>query len=43
VDRAIAIYPALEAFLGQEREVTTTIAEGYAQLEAIVGGAGVTG
>lgn len=36
VDRAIAIYPALEAFLGQRREETTTIAEGYKQLEAIV-------
>ncbi|WDR04956.1 flagellar protein export ATPase FliI [Devosia rhodophyticola] len=36
VDRAIAIYPALEAFLSQQREETTTIAEGYDQLKAIV-------
>jgi flagellum-specific ATP synthase len=36
VDRAIALYPAFEAFLGQEREETTTIAESYAMLEAIV-------
>ena len=40
VDRAIAIYPALEAFLSQEREETTTIAEGYEMLEAIVAEAG---
>ena len=36
VDRAIAVYPALEAFLSQQRDETTTIAEGYKQLEAIV-------
>lgn len=40
VDRAIAINPALEAFLGQTREETTSIAEGYKQLEAIVGEVG---
>jgi flagellum-specific ATP synthase len=40
VDRAIAVYPALEAFLGQSREETTTIAEGYKMLEAIVAEAG---
>ena len=34
------IYPALEAFLGQEREETTGIAEGYKMLEAIVAEAG---
>jgi len=43
VDRAIAINPALEAFLGQSREETTTIAEGYRQLEAIVAEAGAAG
>ena len=40
VDRAIAINPALEAFLSQSREETTTIAEGYKMLEAIVSEAG---
>ena len=43
VDRAIAINPALEAFLSQQREDTTTIAEGYRMLEAIVAEAGVGG
>ena len=36
VDRAIAIYPKLEAFLGQQRDETTTIAEGYAMLKALI-------
>jgi len=36
VDRAIAINPQLEAFLSQQREETTTIADGYDMLEAIV-------
>jgi flagellum-specific ATP synthase len=36
VDRAIAINPALEAFLSQQREEKTTIAEGYDLLRAIV-------
>jgi len=36
VDRAIAINPKLEAFLSQQREETTTIAEGYAMLAGIV-------
>lgn len=40
VDRAIAIYPELEAFLSQQREERTDIATGYRMLEAIVGGAG---
>ncbi len=40
VDRAIAFHPALEAFLSQDREETTTIAEGYRMLAAIVGEAG---
>ncbi|MDB5621593.1 MAG: fliI [Devosia sp.] len=43
VDRAIAVYPALEAFLSQQREDTTTIAEGYRMLEAIVAEAGAAG
>lgn len=40
VDRAIAIYPALEAFLSQQREERTSIADGYQLLEAIVEKAG---
>jgi flagellum-specific ATP synthase len=36
VDRAIALYPALEAFLGQQREERTSIADGYTMLEAIL-------
>ena len=40
VDRAIAINPALEAFLTQQREERTSIADGYVMLEAIVDKAG---
>ena len=40
VDRAIAINPALEAFLSQQREERTSIADGYQMLEAIVEKAG---
>jgi flagellum-specific ATP synthase len=36
VDRAIALNPELEAFLSQDREETTAIAEGYEMLEGIV-------
>jgi flagellum-specific ATP synthase len=36
VDRAIALYPALEAFLSQQREERTSIADGYTMLEAIL-------
>jgi flagellum-specific ATP synthase len=36
VDRAIAINPALDAFLSQQREERTSIADGYKMLEAIV-------
>ncbi len=36
VDRAIAINPKLEAFLGQRRDEVTTIMEGYAALAEIV-------
>lgn len=40
VDRAISINPALEAFLSQQREETTTIADGYKMLAGIVEKAG---
>ena len=40
VDRAIALNPAFEAFLGQQREERTTIADGYQMLEAILEKAG---
>ena len=40
VDRAIALYPALEAFLGQQRDERTAIADGYQMLEAILDKAG---
>jgi flagellum-specific ATP synthase len=43
VDRAIALHPAFEAFLGQERDERTSIAEGYQALEAIVGRDGAAG
>jgi flagellum-specific ATP synthase len=36
VDRAIAMNPALEAFLSQQREEKTSIADGYNMLAAIV-------
>src|SRR5690606_1104616 len=36
VDRAIAIQPALESFLTQQREERTSIADGYTMLGAIV-------
>ena len=40
VDRAIAINPALEAFLSQQREERMSIEDGYTMLEAIVDKAG---
>jgi flagellum-specific ATP synthase len=40
VDRAIAINPALEGFLSQQRAERTSIAEGYKRLETIVSQAG---
>ena len=43
VDRAIAMNPALEAFLSQQREDKTTIADGYNMLEAIIGMAAEAG
>ena len=36
VDRAIALNPAFEAFLGQQREERTNIADGYQMLRAIL-------
>lgn len=36
VDRAIAVNPKLEAFLNQQREETSTIAEGYERLAEII-------
>jgi flagellum-specific ATP synthase len=42
VDRAIAINPALEAFLSQGREERTSIADGYSMLEAILDKAGAS-
>jgi flagellum-specific ATP synthase len=36
VDRAIAVNPKLEAFLNQQREETSTIAEGYQRLAEII-------
>jgi flagellum-specific ATP synthase len=40
VDRSIAINPALESFLTQQREERTSIEDGYTMLEAIVEKAG---
>lgn len=40
VDRAIAINPALEAYLSQQREERTSIADGYQLLTAIMDKAG---
>jgi len=40
VDRAIAINPALELFMTQQREERTSIADGYQMLQAIVEKAG---
>jgi flagellum-specific ATP synthase len=40
VDRAIALNPALDQFLTQQREEITSIADGYTMLEAIVDKAG---
>jgi len=37
VDAAIRLYPALEAFLAQRKDQRTTLAEGYAALEQIIG------
>lgn len=38
IDRAIAIYPALEAFLEQGKDERATLADGYAALAQILGG-----
>jgi len=37
VDAAIKLYPQLEAFLAQKKDEQTTLGEGYAGLEAILG------
>ena len=37
VDAAIKLYPQLEAFLAQRKDQRTTLADGYAALEQIVG------
>jgi flagellum-specific ATP synthase len=37
VDEAIALHAPLEAFLGQGKEEATSLADGYARLETIVG------
>ncbi len=39
VDEAIEIYPRIEAFLGQNKEERTTIAEGFAMLHEILNSA----
>jgi len=41
VDAAALVYPHLEAFLTQKKNERSTLAEGYAALQAIVGGGGV--
>ncbi|MGN6516193.1 MAG: flagellar protein export ATPase FliI [Rhizomicrobium sp.] len=40
VDNAIKLQPALEAFLSQKKDECSTLAEGYAALDAIVGAMG---
>ncbi len=37
VDEAIGLHKPLEAFLGQGKEESTSLAEGYRRLEQIVG------
>jgi flagellum-specific ATP synthase len=36
VDEAIGLHPALEAFLGQNKAESTSLAEGYERLAAIL-------
>jgi flagellum-specific ATP synthase len=36
VDRAIALNPALEGFLGQDKEDVTRLADAFARLETIL-------
>jgi flagellum-specific ATP synthase len=43
VDAAALVYPHLEAFLSQKKNDRSNLAEGYAALEGIVGGAMVKG
>jgi flagellum-specific ATP synthase len=40
IDRAIALNPALEAFLGQHKDETTTLDESFERLDAILAGQG---
>jgi len=40
IDRAIALNPALEAFLGQDKDETTTLEESFERLDAILAGEG---
>ena len=40
VDEAIGLHPELEAFLGQNKEESTSLIEGYQRLEQILAGAG---
>ena len=40
VDRAIALNPALEDFLGQDKDEVSTLPESFARLEAILAGGG---
>ena len=40
VDQAIRLNPALEAFLGQDKEEATDLETGFARLEAILAGSG---
>ena len=43
VDAAALVYPRLEAFLTQKKNDRSTLAEGYAALQSIVGGGMVRG
>jgi flagellum-specific ATP synthase len=40
VDRSIALNPALEAFLGQDKDEMSTLGESFSRLEAILAGGG---
>jgi flagellum-specific ATP synthase len=39
VDRAIALNPALEVFLSQDKDETTPLAEAFRQLQGVLAGA----
>ena len=38
VDRAIRLYPAIEAFLAQRKDERTDLASGYTKLRAVLNG-----